>query len=181
VAVEKLIETANAAHPDTGICFLNGPQGESAADALGEFIGSDSPNMLVCFSDWTFTGGRERTAEFIKDVKTIFTDISITAPGAVISVNASMASGAARAVSDAKLKKSVDVYALNPSGLNADMITSGKVAIAAVPDADAEARAAADICASLIENKEVSLNNLIPFIMIDKDNIAGYEAEYEAK
>ncbi|MDR2610127.1 MAG: substrate-binding domain-containing protein [Clostridiales Family XIII bacterium] len=166
-AVTKLIDAAQTAHPDTGILFLNGgPQGDKTADAIGGYIGSDYRTMTAISSDWTFAGGRNETAQFIKGAGAI--------PSAVVAMNASMASGAARAIADAKLSDKVGLYALNPSGLNADMITSGKAAAVAVPDTDAEAKQAIALCAELIANKEVELNHLIPFLIIDTGTIEAY-------
>jgi ribose transport system substrate-binding protein len=177
-AVEALFEAATSDHPDTvsnsAMLFLNGgPEGDKTADALNGFDGiSESGDSIIqkVFSDWTFQGGRDATAKFLEETKTLPVE-GEKEPGAVIAANASMASGAARAISSAKMKKTVDLYALNPSGLNADLITSGKAKLVAVPDAAAEAKVAVDICKSLIDGKDTSLNHMISFLLIDKENL----------
>jgi ABC-type sugar transport system substrate-binding protein len=177
-AITKLAEAAGKEYPSDGICFINGPQGDVTADALAEYIGEVS-GPEIKYSDWTFTGGRKTAAEYIDYAKTLSWGTGRTKPASFIAANASMASGVARAVSDAKPKDKIAVYALNPSGLNADLITSGKVTAAAVPDADAEAKQAIDLCAKLIANENVELNHLAPFLMLDKDNIEGYLSQPE--
>jgi ABC-type sugar transport system substrate-binding protein len=163
-AVSLLMESAETAHSGETIAVINGPVGDPTADAIASDLDKNS-SAIIANSDWTSDGAKKTTDTLIAENENL---------GAIISANASMASGAAKAIKAKKLAGKISVYALSPSGLNEDFITSGKVATAAIPDVDTEAKTAADICKLLINHKAPEMNTLVPFIIIEKENIEEY-------
>jgi ABC-type sugar transport system substrate-binding protein len=163
-AISLLMEFAETAHSGKPVAILNGPVGDLTADAIAEGLDKNGADIIIN-SDWTSVDAVKTTKTLIAENENI---------GAIISANASMASGAAKAIKSKKLTDKISVYALNPSGLNESLITSGKLTAAAIPDVDTEAKTAIDICKLLIERKAPKLNTLVPFLIIEKGNIEEY-------
>ncbi|MDR1322458.1 MAG: substrate-binding domain-containing protein [Gracilibacteraceae bacterium] len=147
-AIDGFIETAQNDHAGQSLVFLNGPEGDAAANAFAGY----ARDVTVIPCDWTAQGAAAAVTELLK------TDAHL---GAIITANASMARGAEAALKTASLTETVGLYALNLSGFSLP-VTS------AVPDTGGEALKAVNICTQLIEGTTPELNNLIPLLTREK-------------